>query len=85
MPPRRACRASVVFAVIAPAAALSGAERRFAIESGPEFVDIDGDYPTPDAPRAQHLLLCASKTLDFPLQFSDLALSPMGTPLPAKP
>ena len=27
-----------------PAAALSEAER-FAIKSGPEFVDVDGDYP----------------------------------------
>ena len=38
--------ASMVFSVIAPAPALSEAERRLAIESGPEFVDVDGDYPT---------------------------------------
>ena len=36
----------MVFSVIAPAAALSEAERRFAIESRPEFVDVNGDYPT---------------------------------------
>jgi hypothetical protein len=36
----------MVFSVIAPATALSEAERRFAIESGSEFVDVDGDYPT---------------------------------------
>jgi len=34
-----------LFRIFAPAAALSEAERRFAIESGPEFVDVDGDYP----------------------------------------
>ena len=38
--------APMVFSVIAPAAALSDAERRLAIESGPEFVDVDGEYPT---------------------------------------
>jgi SAM-dependent methyltransferase len=45
---RRVARAvsPMVFSVIAPAAALSDAERRLAIESGPEFVDVDGDYPT---------------------------------------
>ena len=45
---RRVARAgaSMVFSVIAPAAALSDAERRLAIESGPEFVDLDGSYPT---------------------------------------
>jgi SAM-dependent methyltransferase len=45
---RRVARegAAMVFSVIAPAAALSEAERRLAIESGPEFVDVDGDYPT---------------------------------------
>src|SRR5713101_4633295 len=45
---RRVAReaASMVFSVIVPAAALSDAERRFAIESGPEFVDLDGSYPT---------------------------------------
>ena len=45
---RRVARADapMVFSVIAPAAALSEAERRLAIESGPDFVDVDGDYPT---------------------------------------
>lgn len=45
---RRVARegASMVFSVIAPTAGLSDAERRFAIESGPEFVDVDGDYRT---------------------------------------
>jgi ubiquinone/menaquinone biosynthesis C-methylase UbiE len=44
---RVACEgASMVFSVIAPAAELSDAERRFAIESGPEFVDLEGSYPT---------------------------------------
>jgi ubiquinone/menaquinone biosynthesis C-methylase UbiE len=36
----------MVFSVIAPAPGLSDAERRLAIESGPEFVDLDGTYPT---------------------------------------
>jgi SAM-dependent methyltransferase len=45
---RRVARAGapMVFSVIAPAATLSEAERGLAIESGPEFVDVDGDYPT---------------------------------------
>jgi ubiquinone/menaquinone biosynthesis C-methylase UbiE len=45
---RRVARAgaSMMFSVIAPAAELSDAERRLAIESGPEFVDLDGSYPT---------------------------------------
>jgi SAM-dependent methyltransferase len=45
---RRVARegASMVFSVIAPAAELSDAERRFAVESGPEFVDVDDDYRT---------------------------------------
>ena len=48
---RECCRvartgAPMVFSVILPAAALSGAERRLAIESGPEFVDVDGNYST---------------------------------------
>ncbi len=45
---RRVARAgaTMVFSVIAPADALSVIERRIAIESGPEFVDVEGDYPT---------------------------------------
>ena len=45
---RRVARAGapMVFSVIAPAAALSEVDRQLAIESGPEFVDVDGDYPT---------------------------------------
>jgi ubiquinone/menaquinone biosynthesis C-methylase UbiE len=45
---RRVARAGAptVFSVIAPAPALSEGDRRLAIESGPEFVDVDGDYPT---------------------------------------
>jgi ubiquinone/menaquinone biosynthesis C-methylase UbiE len=39
-------RAPMVFSVIVPAAALSETERWLAIESGPEFVDVEGDYPT---------------------------------------
>jgi ubiquinone/menaquinone biosynthesis C-methylase UbiE len=34
----------MAFSVIAPAASLSAAERQIAIESGPQFVDLDGDY-----------------------------------------
>lgn len=37
--------APMVFSVIALATALAEAERRFAIERGPEIVDVDGDYP----------------------------------------
>jgi hypothetical protein len=36
----------MVSSVIVPAAALSESEHRLAIESGPEFVDVTGDYPT---------------------------------------
>jgi SAM-dependent methyltransferase len=36
--------ARMVFSVIAPAAGLSENERQLAIQSGPEFVDLDGDY-----------------------------------------
>jgi len=45
---RRVARAGALmaFSVIAPAPALSEPERRLAIDSGPEFVDVDGDYPT---------------------------------------
>jgi SAM-dependent methyltransferase len=45
---RRVARdgARMVFSVIAPAPGLSDAGRLMAIESGPEFVDVDGDYPT---------------------------------------
>ena len=42
---RVACTgARMVFSVIAPAASLSASERQIAIESGPEFVDVDADY-----------------------------------------
>jgi SAM-dependent methyltransferase len=43
---RRVARegARMVFSVIAPASSLSPSERQIAIESGPEFVDVDGDY-----------------------------------------
>jgi ubiquinone/menaquinone biosynthesis C-methylase UbiE len=42
---RVACAgARMVFSVIAPAGSLSASERQIAIESGPEFVDVDGDY-----------------------------------------
>ena len=43
---RRVARtgARMVFSVIAPAPSLSVSERRIAIESGPEFVDVDCDY-----------------------------------------
>jgi hypothetical protein len=34
----------MVFSVIAPAPSLSPSERQIAVESGPEFVDVDGDY-----------------------------------------
>ena len=46
----QACRrvtrtgARMVFSVIAPAPSLSASERQIAIESGPPFVDVDGDY-----------------------------------------
>jgi len=46
----RACRrvgrvgAKMVFSVIAPAPSLSQAARSIAIESGPPFVDVSGDY-----------------------------------------
>ena len=45
---RRVARAgaSMVFSVIALAAGLTEAERWLAIESGPEFVAVDGEYPT---------------------------------------
>ena len=36
----------MVFSGIAPAAGLADDERRMAIETGPEFVDVEGDYPT---------------------------------------
>jgi SAM-dependent methyltransferase len=42
---RVACEgARMVFSVIASAPSLSPSERQIAIESGPEFVDVDGDY-----------------------------------------
>jgi SAM-dependent methyltransferase len=42
---RVACEgARMVFSVIAPAPSLSPSERQIAVESGPEFVDVDGDY-----------------------------------------
>jgi hypothetical protein len=43
---RRVARqgARMVFSVIAPALGLSESERRLAIDSGPEFVDLDGNY-----------------------------------------
>jgi len=42
---RAACEgARMVFSVIAPAPSLSPSERQIAVESGPEFVDVDGDY-----------------------------------------
>jgi ubiquinone/menaquinone biosynthesis C-methylase UbiE len=43
---RRVARtgARMVFSVIALAPSLSASERQAAIESGPEFVDVDGDY-----------------------------------------
>ena len=46
----QACRrvvrtgARMVFSVIAPEDKLSASDRQIAIESGPEFVDVDGDY-----------------------------------------
>jgi len=45
---RRVARedARMAFSVIAPAAGLSDSERRIAIDSGPEFVDVDSDYAT---------------------------------------
>jgi SAM-dependent methyltransferase len=36
----------MAFSVIAPASGLTEGERRRAIETGPEFVDVDGDYAT---------------------------------------
>lgn len=43
---RRVARegARMGFSVIAPASSLSPSARQIAIESGPEFVDVDGDY-----------------------------------------
>jgi SAM-dependent methyltransferase len=42
---RVACTgARMVFSVIAPAASLSASERQVAIASGPQFVDVGGDY-----------------------------------------
>ena len=42
---RVACTgARMVFSVIAPVASLSASERQIAIDSGPEFVDVEGDY-----------------------------------------
>ena len=45
---RRVARegARMVFSGIAPAAGLADDERRMAIETGLEFVDVEGDYPT---------------------------------------
>jgi hypothetical protein len=34
----------MVFSVIEPGDSLSASDRQIAIESGPEFVDVDGDY-----------------------------------------
>jgi SAM-dependent methyltransferase len=49
--------ARMVFSVIAPAPGLSDVERRIAIESGPEFVDLNGDYSTLVALSDWQLLL----------------------------
>src|ERR1700693_3319780 len=45
---RRVARATakMAFSVIAPAPSLSDSDRQIAIESGPAFVDVPGDYDT---------------------------------------